>query len=151
MTDPQQPSVVQMTLDKKENVRQHLRDVGEGRLIQFLVAFEMRDEDIFPRSAFMDEMRSMKASKYWQYFKMNAEDPLSDFARFCDLAAAVHSCPPSSAGVERLFSAYSLTQTKIRNRLTHPRVAKLVTVQRALMPRQTADKDDDLSLILQDY
>ena len=43
---------------------------------------------------------------------------------------AVSACPPSSAGIERLFSSAALIQTKIRNRLSNKRVQKLVHVSR---------------------
>ena len=42
----------------------------------------------------------------------------------------ISACPPSSAGIERLFSSASLTQTKIRNRLSNERLHKLILIHR---------------------
>ena len=50
---------------------------------------------------------------------------------------------PSSAGVERLFSSASLTQTKIRNRLSNEQVHKLILIHRHFgchMDKETGSK-----------
>lgn len=144
MTDPR--SNGDLDSKKKEEVRQHLLAIGEGKLLPVLVAFELQDDDIFPRSSFSPEVRSTKPAKFWRFVQLSAkpEEPLWSF---CEIAAAVHSCPPSSAGIERLFSAYSLTHSKLRNRLSHPRVAKMVTIRRALASVSPPDEEDDLLLI----
>ncbi len=51
--------------------------------------------------------------------------------------------------MERLFSAYALTHTKLRNRLKHPRVAKLVTVRRSMESQGPPDEEEDLDLIVE--
>jgi hypothetical protein len=40
----------------------------------------------------------------------------------------IFCCPPSSAGVERLFSSAALVHTKLQNHLSNDQVAKLVHV-----------------------
>lgn len=144
MTDPSMND--DLGAEKKEEVRQHLLAIGEGRLLPVLVAFELRDEDMFPRSSFSPELRCTKPAKFWRFVQLSAR-PGETLWSFCEIAAAVHSCPPSSAGIERMFSAYSLTHTKLRNRLSHPRVAKMVTIRRALSSVSFPDEEDDIALI----
>ena len=103
------------------------------------------------------EVRSLRRSKISRQRRSNGFSKWmqihSVILKFCELVAAVHSCPPSSAGVERIFIAYFLTETKLRNRLSHPHVAKLVTVRRALASRSPSDdqENEDLSLIFLIY
>ena len=57
------------------------------------------------------------------------------FLKVLRVVSSSYSCPSSSAGVERLFITYSITDTKLRYRLSHPRFANLVTVRRPLASR----------------
>lgn len=50
-------------------------------------------------------------------------------AEFC---IKLHSCPGSSAGLERVFSTYGHIWTKLRNNLGPDKVEKLVKVYRHL-------------------
>ena len=62
MTDPR--SNGDLESEKKEEVRQYLLAIGEGRLLPVLVAFELKDEDVFPRSSFAPELRCTKPAKF---------------------------------------------------------------------------------------
>ena len=53
-------------------------------------------------------------------------------ASLCDLAILLLHLPSSSASIERIFSNFGATQTKLRNRLGLEKAAKLVTCYRAL-------------------
>jgi len=49
-----------------------------------------------------------------------------------DLVTQLHTAIASSAGIERLFSAFGLVHTKLRNRLGTEKASKLVTILKAL-------------------
>lgn len=49
-----------------------------------------------------------------------------------DLATQLHTAIASSAGIERLFSAFGLIHTKLRNNLGIGKASKLVTILNAL-------------------
>jgi len=53
---------------------------------------------------------------------------------FCKFMVQLHSCPCSSAGIERWFSTVGFIWSKIRNRLGADKAKKLATVYRALRP-----------------
>ena len=100
-------------------------------LVPVLVGWKIKDSSIVPPSFVSEELaNSLSAQKYWEYVRMEQGHPDDALARFAAIAQRCHSCPPSSAGVERLFSGYALTQTTLRNRLSNERVRKLVAVRR---------------------
>lgn len=49
------------------------------------------------------------------------------------VALCLFTIPPSSAACERIFSAFSLTHTRTRNRLSNERVSKLVSIRSNLI------------------
>lgn len=53
---------------------------------------------------------------------------------FCQFMIGLHSCPASSAGIERFFSTVGFIWSKTRNRLGVQKAQKLATVYRALRP-----------------
>lgn len=57
---------------------------------------------------------------------------------------AISSCPPSSAGIERLFSSMALIHTKQRNRLGNEKAAKLVHVYRHFGWKESETPDPEL-------
>ena len=57
----------------------------------------------------------------------------------------INVCPPSSAGLERLFSSFGLVHTKLRNRLGNERVARLVKVYASI--RDGNYSGDNLDII----
>ena len=78
-------------------------------------------------------MKSMTAKKWWKFVKMKAEKQGdSDHTQFADFMTRLHSCPSSSASLERWFSSLGFVWSKTRNRLGHVKAMKLVKCFRAL-------------------
>lgn len=76
--------------------------------------------------AFNKSTRHLLSRKYWHYIGQIAK--LEPVKRFCNIIRAILCRPPSSAGIEHLYSSEALVHTKLRNSLTNDRVAKLVQV-----------------------
>ena len=57
----------------------------------------------------------------------------------CELAKNLLVMPASSGGIERVFSNFSLIQTKLRNRLGVQKAAKLVFCYRMLRAKEEID------------
>jgi hypothetical protein len=88
----------------------------------------------FPRTYFTEAATSIPPQTWWQglvAFGIN-----SDFVK---LAVRLVTSPASSASIERIFSTFSLIQTKIRNRLGVERHGKLVFCYRMLRGKQDLD------------
>lgn len=54
----------------------------------------------------------------------------------------LHTASASSAGIERLFSAFDLVHTKLRNRLGVEKTAKLVAILKALNKKSETDESE---------
>ena len=77
----------------------------------------------------------MSPKKWWAYVKIKSakrEDP--SLERFCILMIKLHSCPASSASIERWFrfSSFGFIWSKFRNRLGAEKAMKLVKIYRTL-------------------
>ena len=78
----------------------------------------------------------MSPRKWWAYVKLKSvkrQDP--DLERFCVLMIKLHSCPASSASIERWFSSFGFIWSKTRNRLGAAgaeKAMKLVKIYRTL-------------------
>ena len=72
----------------------------------------------------------MGPAKYWSY--LAKVTPAAGPKIFADMMAKVFTLPPSSAGIERIFSTAGLVQSKLRNRLGVEKVGRLVGVSRLL-------------------
>ncbi|EZA58857.1 hypothetical protein X777_01032 [Ooceraea biroi] len=59
-----------------------------------------------------------------------------------DLVTQLHTAIASSAGIDRLFSAFGLVHTKLKNRLDVEKAAKLVTILKALNKKGTVDETE---------
>ena len=51
------------------------------------------------------------------------------------------SCPPSSGGIERIFSSAGLIHTKPNNRVANQRIAKLIQEHRHYGWQHTSEED----------
>ena len=107
-----------------------------------LAGYETKDESLFPELAFSHSLSKLSPAKYWQYLSTLTD--VQDVKRFCMLMRRVSSCQASSAGIERLFSSNSLVQTKLRNRLSNAKVAKLARVYRGLGQAKAEEVDEDV-------
>ena len=74
-----------------------------------------------------------------------------EISEFGSLMRKIFTCPPSSAGIERLFSSAALVHTKIRKRLSTERVQKLIQAYRFLKRKEkrvkcmTAEEDMEMN------
>ena len=124
----------------------------EEDFVVVLAAYETADDTMFPKLAFNKSMSKLTPIKYWKYIQQIAT--LEPVKRFCNRMMAISCCPPSSAGIERLFSSTALVQTKLRNRLANERVAKLVRVYRHLgatewkKTTETAGEEDNIDDVI---
>ena len=102
-------------------------------LMDSLMRFQIKDEESFPPHLFQEPTRSMSPKKWWAYVKIKSakrEDP--SLERFCILMIKLHSCPASSASIERWFSSFGFIWSKTRNRLGAEKAMKLVKIYRTL-------------------
>ena len=98
-------------------------------LVVYLAGFEIDDDSLFGKSVFSSDIRRLLSpQKYWQYARKVSELP--EAKQFCEVMESFSVCPASScsAGLERVFSSFSLVHDKLRNRLGNKKVAKLVKV-----------------------
>ena len=117
-----------------------------------LAAYETKDDTIFPKASFQKSMKHLSPIKYWTYIRQIAA--MTTVKEFSSMMIGIYSCPPSSAGIERLFSSMGLIHNKLRNKLTNERVNKLVHVYRYFGWRNRSidtdirDLEDELELVL---
>ena len=78
---------------------------------------------------------------WWKIQKRKAERQFKiAAARFCEFMIGLHSCPASSAGIERWFSTVGFVWSKTRNRLGMQKAQKLAACYRALRPQRHRQK-----------
>ncbi|MEL7307755.1 MAG: hAT transposon family protein, partial [Pseudomonadota bacterium] len=139
-----------MLRGKNIHLRKELKDEAMAHLENLnndfpgiMAAYEMEDASMFPKAAFQNSVKNVLAPiKYWGWITQNAEIPL--VKHFCSLAVKILSCPPSTGGLERCFSAFGMVHSKLRNRLNNERVAKLVKVYLHLRSGNEAVDNFDL-------
>ncbi|XP_011633698.1 uncharacterized protein LOC105424896 isoform X1 [Pogonomyrmex barbatus] len=73
-----------------------------------------------------ESIKNVKPITWWLALKENINTVTFD------LAIQLHTAIASSAGIERLFSAFGLVHTKLRNRLGVEKASKLVIILKAL-------------------
>lgn len=81
----------------------------------------------FKNYLFLESSLSVKPITWWLSIKNHLNNN-----SIIDLVMQLHTAVASSAGIERLFSAFGLVHSKLRNRLGVEKTAKLVTVLKAL-------------------
>jgi hypothetical protein len=87
-----------------------LNEREEG-LLPTLLAFEIKDVDVFPKNMFGDMVvEKMGHGKRIMKTKImnenNNSDPKDGVLRFCTLMIKLHSCCATPAGIERFFFLY---------------------------------------------
>lgn len=109
------------------------------------IAFKLKDTDYFDSYMFnSDVVTNFSGFKWWSYVKMKLKQKqhtsrlpiLEHMIEFCNFVCKLHSIPGSNAGLERIFSNFSLVWTKLRNRFGPEKVDKLVKVHRKLNQKQ---------------
>lgn len=104
--------------------------IDNGGQVDILAAYEVKDTTIFPEMVFDRRLKSLHPKKFWEWMATMTENP--NVKAFCDYLVKVFSVPPSSAGIERVFSRAGLIHSNLRNRLGSKRVGKLVFVSQVL-------------------
>ena len=118
---------------QQENYAEAWLTQYDPSLMDALMRFQIKDEESFPPHLFQEPTRSMSPKKWWAYVKIKSakrEDP--SLERFCILMIKLHSCPASSASIERWFSSFGFIWSKTRNRLGAEKAMKLVKIYRTL-------------------
>ena len=96
-----------------------------------MASYEVEDTERFPKAVFSKIIKSnMGPLKYWMYTSRITTS--SEGKQFAEMMAKIFSLPPSSAGMERIFSTAGLVQSKLRDRLGIEKVGRLVNVSRIL-------------------
>lgn len=114
----------------------------EENILATLASLQIQDHDMFPKIIFGKIREQLSHPvKYWKYVSREvSNNPKAE--SFASLMLTIHSLPPSSAGIERVFSSMALVHTNLRNRLTQERVGKLTKVYR-MLEMEVHDSDDE--------
>lgn len=99
--------------------------------LPFLIAFEACDLP-FPASYFSESGRLTNPVTWWKGIHNGITEKDSPFFEFVKMVIVLHSCPASSASIERMFSNFGHIHSKIRNRLGLEKCSKLVMCFRML-------------------
>ena len=103
----------------------------------------MRKKDYYIRY-----LQEFTPTEWWKIVNKKAtRQGFVDLEDFSQFMVNLHSCPSSSAGIERWFSTIGFIWSKTRNRLGAEKAKKLATCYRALREKQVAkvvtqDQDD---------
>lgn len=133
-----------LTQDEEHEADDWILENKESYLVPF-TAFKIQDEDFFPKIMFKESiLQNYKNSpaKWWKLMERKTAKNSKLPSDFCSFFGSLLSCPPSSAGIERLFSTFGIVWTKLRNRLGSEKAGKLVKVHRYL--RHQINEDDDV-------
>ena len=113
--------------------------------LPYILAFRIRDSDIFPSSMFEPQVLSMykhNPSKWWMLMDHRTTKKGTLPRGFCQYFKDLLSCPPSSASIERIFSTFGHVWSKLRNRLGVEKATKLVQIYKHLRLTMN-DRDDE--------
>ncbi|CAL1672891.1 unnamed protein product [Lasius platythorax] len=83
-----------------------------------------------------ESIKNVKPITWWLALKINVNTVTFD------LVTQLHTAIASSASIERLFSAFGLVHTKLRNRLGVEKASKLVTILKALNKKGKIDQTE---------
>jgi hAT family C-terminal dimerisation region len=120
--------------DLSAQQRQEAKSFLEGRNPEwgkFILHWEIEDTDYFDREVLETKLtESVTAVKWWKLMaKRVSQNCVSldsqECAEFCMYIADLFQVPPSSAGIERMFSALGHIWTSKRNRLKPETAEKL--------------------------
>lgn len=121
-----------ITCTDESNAEKWLVDHNRDFLETFLM-YRLKDTNVFPSYMFdFDTFKNMSASDWWRVIseKAGRNDKIS--VGFTKLMVNLHSCPASSASIERWFSTVGFVWSKVRNRLGVEKAQKLSTIYRHL-------------------
>lgn len=84
-----------------------------------------------------ESIKNVKPITWWLALKINVNTVTFD------LKTQLYTAIASFAGTERLFSAFGLVHTKLRNRLNIEKASKLVTILKALNKKVEVNQTED--------
>lgn len=116
-----------LTVDQREKARVWVTEDISNEFLPFIIQFEIQS-DVYPKSYFEESMLNMSPIDWWHSLEKNSNLP-KKFLRF---TSHLFRCVASSAGIERIFSNFSLIQSKLRNKLGLEKAGKLVSCYKML-------------------
>lgn len=116
-----------LSLEMEEAAEQLLRKINP-ELVPALYALQARGSNI-PQHLFDEQVVTTLPRSVWWKTMERKSSTLQPLAK---LAQKLDNLPASSAAIERIFSGFSLIQTKLRNRLSIHKMSKLTTCYRNL-------------------
>lgn len=125
--------------EEEEVAEQALRSKCDG-LIPTFYKFCGKALPFAPSLFDLDTRMNISVTVWWNTAVRKAKGD-DNVRKLADIAKLLGILPASSAAIERIFSRFSLVQTKIRNRLSIEKAAKLVLCYQNL--RQTVSNDDE--------
>lgn len=98
-----------------------------------LLSWKLKNENQFPKRMFASSLVTcLEARNFWTLIDSRNEKAKDNKLPngFANYLRKLHSCPASSGGIERIFSAFGLIWSNIRNRLGTDKAQKLVRIYR---------------------
>lgn len=123
-----------LTIQQEKVVEEFLSQKNASYLV-YMLSFKAKDEEIFPKVMFEDAVNSLSTYKWWMIVRsklLKTENASSSLIEFCTYISNLHSCPASSAAIERVFSSFGHVWSKLRNKLKPEKVEQLVKIYRYL-------------------
>ena len=122
--------------------------MGEETFVA-MTSYQGKEYDFFPRTVYIPLLLQTKTpKKYWEYVVTATINPMAK--SFAKTMSKIFSIPPSSAGIEREFSAAGICQTKLRNRLQINRIGRLIKVNKLLKMKEGCQDTTDLDQVLRE-
>jgi hypothetical protein len=113
-----------------ENSAEEWLEEKNPEFVGMLFKYKLQDKEVFPKQMFSETLKEISPSEWWKIMKDKAtrssQTPVA--ANFCSFLVSLHSCPASSASIERWFSTVGLVWSKLRNRLGAEKAMKLVKI-----------------------
>lgn len=112
--------------------------------LQGYLLFRIKDTDLYPSSMFSESIiQAIPAHKWWLVIgaKFRSQNRQPFFIEMAKFFADLHSCPASSASLERIFSTFGFVWSDLRNRLAPEKVEKLVKILKLSQYENARDKD----------
>lgn len=115
-----------LTNDQEEIARKWVNDIDKN-FLPLIVKFSIKASP-FPATYFSEAIiNNLPPAEWWESLKR-----YSDLENISNFACHLFHCVASSASIERIFSNFSLVQTKLRNRLGLQTATKLVMAYKML-------------------
>lgn len=132
MTDPRYADVhdEHISLEQENEAERWLDTRGPDMLASYYL-YSGRDSTVFPEH-FFTNCKSLPAGTWWKFMQKKAKKSETLSVEFTILMTNLHSCPASSASIERWFSTVGYVWSKVRNRLGIEKAKKLSTIYRHL-------------------